>query len=157
MKIKILNEKDKNIIEIINYINNNINDDNNNNISNINSGIGDILLTKIYVNPEYINYNIKHLIDYKPYPDNLKSIKFNIQLLYKLFDKEKINIFYNNSLRIKSCLNFKKYNCNYDLSKYFKNLNIYNYEYIVIHTKLRFRKGEGFLVNYTKKFLNNFF
>jgi hypothetical protein len=63
-------------------------------VSNIASGIGDILLYKSQCDDNtIINWNIKHIIDYKPFPDNLINIKFNIELLQILFKKEQLNIF----------------------------------------------------------------
>jgi len=76
---------------IVNFISNNINYYEG--VSTA-SGLGDILLLKSSCDDNtIINWNIKHLIDYKPFPDNLINIKFNIELLQILFKKEQLNIF----------------------------------------------------------------
>lgn len=151
------NESDISILEDINYINNNIDNNNNNYISNIASGIGDILLTKIYNNPKKIYYNIKHTLNYKPYPDNLKSVIFNIILLYKLFKKKNVIIFNHNKIMLKPVLNTNLNIKNYNLFNYFNFKKKYDYKYYIIHTKIRLRKGEGHIVNNIKQFCKNLF
>ena len=89
--INILSNK---FLECIKYINNMLTE-NQYSISNIASGIGDILIYKNNNPNKKIYWNIKHLLDYKPYPDNLLNIKFNIELLLKLFGKDNIS---NNSI-----------------------------------------------------------
>lgn len=118
-------------------------------ISNIASGIGDILIQKSNYPNSKIYWNIKHLLDWKPFPDNLKNIKFNIELLLKLFDKQKIHIFYNNNVKIDqrqlSTLHFQPKLINlFNISQ-----NTYNFEYIIVHTKLRFS------CNHSKTFIQH--
>lgn len=151
------NEKKKDILSTVDFINDHLKSERTG-VSNIASGIGDILLTKLYINPEEIKWNIKHLIDYKPYPDNLTSIKFNIELLLKLFKKEQLTIFYNDTVVIQNCLNYTHLVHNYDLTPYFHNLlPKFCFEYIVIHTKVRFRKTDENIVQNTKLLFRSFF
>jgi len=136
----------------IEFINNNLvcsAKKNINNISNICSGIGDLLLYKNNYPNNKVFWNIKHLLDYKPFPDNLKNIRFNIELLLKLFNKENIEIFYNSKVKINSphlsTLCFQP-----NLINHFNiSIPIYTFKYIIIHTKLRF----GF--NQNEIFINN--
>lgn len=83
----------------IEYIYNEIKNNNISSESNINSGIGDILLYKNYCvkhkRNNKIYWNINHLLEYKPFPDNIQNIKFNIELFHILFDKDNVVIFFN--------------------------------------------------------------
>lgn len=129
-----------------------------NRVSNIASGIGDILIYKNNYPNSKVYWNIKHLLDYKPFPDNLINIKFNIELFLKLFSKENLHIFYNSNVNIQmqSC----------SLERFLPNLinsfnisqNAYNFKYIIIHTKLRFgfKESKQFILNIKLK-LKDFF
>ena len=57
----------------INYINRYINAKYTGSVSNIASGIGYILIYKNNYPNNKVFWNIKHLLDYKPFPDNLKK------------------------------------------------------------------------------------
>ena len=150
----IIENLDKKIIDNIYFINKYLYTYDNFTISNINSGIGDILLHKCSYNNSIIYWNIKHLLDYKPFPDNLLNIKFNIELLYKLFENNKIYIFYNHNVIIKALpISIK----NTFLNPYFNIKKTLDFKYIIIHTKLRLRQNEYQLVNLIKKKLEKFF
>tara|TARA_B100001094_G_scaffold241010_1_gene236785 strand:- start:2546 stop:3406 length:861 start_codon:yes stop_codon:yes gene_type:complete len=137
---------------IVNFISNNINYYEGVSIA---SGIGDILLLKSSCDDNtIINWNIKHLIDYKPFPDNLINIKFNIELLQILFKKEQLNIFYNNKCTLNNKLGHIR---SFDLTSYFTLQNEYPEKYIVIHTKLRLRRNEGNIVKKIKLALQKSF
>jgi hypothetical protein len=137
---------------IVNFISNNINYYEG--VSTA-SGLGDILLLKSSCDDNtIINWNIKHLIDYKPFPDNLINIKFNIELLQILFKKEQLNIFYNNKCTFSAKLGHMR--C-FDLTSYFTLQNEYPEKYIVIHTKLRLRHNEGNIVKKLKLALQKSF
>ena len=127
------------------------------NVSNINSGIGDILLTKIYNNPKQIYYNIKHTLVYKPFPDNLKNVIFNIKLLYNLFTKENVKVFNKDIVVSRPILNLYLNVKEYSLMNYFNIKKSIYQNYIIIHTKIRLRKGEGHIVNKIKNFCKNLF
>lgn len=145
----------------IDYINSHLTETHDNNISNIASGIGDILIYKNNYPNNKIYWNIKHLLDYKPFPDNIVNIKFNIELLLKLFDNKNLIIFYNNNVNIKQptlsklCFQPNIINC-FNISP-----NDYNFKYIIIHTKLRFgfRDSKAFILTIKsklKKFFSSF-
>ncbi len=142
----------------INYINMYIDTKCSGFVSNIGSGIGDILIYKNNYPNNKIFWNIKHLLDYKPFPDNLKNIKFNIELLLKLFGKENINIFYNNKVNIRQP-SLHKLCFQPNLINHFNiSLPIYTFKYIIIHTKLRFgfNHSKSFILNIKSK-LKDFF
>jgi len=101
-----------------------------------------------------INWNIKHILDCKPFPENLINIKFNIELFQKLFKNENLNIFYNNKYTIKHKLGHIK--C-FNLTSYFTLQNEYPEKYIVIHTKLRLRPNEENVIKQLKLALRNSF
>lgn len=145
----------------INYINKYIDAKYTGSVSNISSGIGDILIYKNNYPNNKVFWNIKHLLDYKPFPDNFKNIRFNIELLLKLFGKENIKIFYNNKVNIKQpslsklCFQPKLIN-HFNIS-----LPTYSFKYIIIHTKLRFgfNDSSSFILNIKaklKKIFSNF-
>jgi len=150
----------KNISDI-KYIISHLCKTNTTNISNIASGIGDILIYKNN-HPDYkVYWNIKHLLDYKPFPDNLKNIKFNIELLLKLFGKENIQIFYNSNVNIQPTpLHKLRFQPNL-INSFNISQNSYNFKYIIIHTKLRFasKHSKSFILNIKlklKDFFSNF-
>lgn len=150
----IIKNLDERIIDNINFINKHLDNSNKFIISNIASGIGDILLHKCSYNNSIIYWNIKHLLDYKPFPDNLVNIKFNIQLFYKLFENKDIHIFYNQNVILKPLpVNIK----NSFLVSYFNIKKTLDFKYIIFHTKLRLRKNESELVNFIKMKLAKFF
>ena len=132
-------------IEIWNEINQNKIPENKITIS---SGIGDILLNKLaIINLKFLEntnifYNASHLFDYKPFPDNITNLIFNYKLLKKLFE-DKIIIYYDKNYKLLNHYtdNFDKI-YNYDLSNYFNLEKVYNFEYLVFHTKVRFSKND---------------
>nr|QBK88464.1 MAG: hypothetical protein LCMiAC01_01410 [Mimivirus LCMiAC01] len=126
------------------------------------SGIGDILLHKLLQLsfPDKYNskffYNIAHLLDYKPFPDSVINIIFNYKLLTKLFG-DKIIIYYNKRYIVKQpSISYSKLKY-YDLSDYFNLLPKIKTEYIIIHTKVRFRNRDKHLIPVLKKKLSIFF
>lgn len=124
-------------------------------ISNINSGIGDILIFKNNFPNEKIYWNIKHLLDYKPFPSNLKNVAFNIQLLKKLFNKT--YIYYSDNINIKT-YSLLKLNYLPNLINLFDTTKLYNFKYIIFHTKLRFAKSHStFFIKNIKLKLCDFF
>jgi len=145
----------------INYINRYIDPKYTGSVSNIASGIGDILINKNNYPNNEVFWNIKHLLDYKPFPDNLKNIRFNIELLLKLFGKENIKVFYNNKVNIKQP-SLSKLCFQPNLINHFNiSLPTYSFKYIIIHTKLRFgfNDSKSFILNIKtklKKFFSNF-
>jgi hypothetical protein len=156
---------DEKYIKEINFIKQQIKD-NNYTVSNINSGIGDILLFKHYLlkenKVEHIYWNINHLIEYKPYPDCITNIIFNIKLLYMLYGKENISIFFNKKTIIQQQAPYFYRNVKIfsNLSNYIltdSNIKIYNFDYIVIHTKLRFRNQDNYLIKKIKNKLKILF
>jgi len=145
----------------INYINKYIDAKYTGSVSNIASGIGDILIYKNNYPNNKVFWNIKHLLDYKPFPDNLKNIRFNIELLLKLFGKENIKIFYNNKVNIRQP-SLHKLCFQPNLIDHFNiSLPIYTFKYIIVHTKLRFgfNHSKSFILKIKtklKKFFSNF-
>ena len=130
----------------INYINRYIDEKYTGSVSNIASGIGDILIYKNNYPNNKVFWNIKHLLDYKPFPDNLKNIRFNIGLLLKLFGKENIQVFYNSKVNMQQS-SLSKLNFRSNLINYFNiPLSTYTFKYIIVHTKLRLRSV--FKINY---------
>ena len=152
INLDILSSENK---DCINFINEYIDNSSSVSVSNVNSGIGDLLIYKNNSPNEKVFYNIKHLIDYKPFPDNLINIKFNIELLLKLFEKKNVHIFYNKHVVIRPS-NFNEiYHTN--MINYFNIKKMYNFKYIIIHTKVRFGFNSEKLVFDTKLKLRNFF
>lgn len=150
-----------NIKYYIDYINSELSETVDSCITNINSGIGDILLYKNYCVVKnydpHIFWNIKHLIDYKPYPDCITNIYFNIKLLYKLFGKSNVTIFYNTNI-VKKIPNFiKDIKVFRNLSSYFTQEKIFDKDYVVIHTKLRMRNSDAYIIDNLKSSLSSFF
>jgi hypothetical protein len=142
----------------INYINRYIDPKYTGSVSNIASGIGDILINKNNYPNNEVFWNIKHLLDYKPFPDNLKNIRFNIELLLKLFGKENIKIFYNNKVNIKQP-SLHKLCFQPNLINHF-NISppTYTFKYIIVHTKLRFpRSSSRTFIRNIKLKLQDFF
>lgn len=141
----------------IEFINNHL-VNSNKTVSNIASGIGDILLYKSNHPNSKIYWNIKHLLNYKSFPANLINIKFNIELLLKLFGKKNIEIFYNSNVKIDqehlTTLRFQPNLINlFNISQ-----NTYNFKYIIIHTKLRFSfNHSGTFIRDIKLKLKHFF
>jgi hypothetical protein len=124
-------------------------------VSNVASGIGDILIFKNNNPSDNIFYNIKHLLDYKPFPDNLINIKFNIELMLKLFGKNQLHIFYAKKVMMQLRPLYK-----IDQSNIIKNFTIskiFDYKYIIIHTKVRFGFTSETIVSNAKLALRKLF
>jgi hypothetical protein len=146
-------------INCINFINSHLDKSQNYSVSNIASGIGDILIYKNNNPDNKVFWNIKHLLDYKPFPDNLTNIRFNIELLLKLFGKENIHIFYNNNVTIRPS-HYTRIRHNPKLIDHFNiSSNTYSFKYIIVHTKLRFgfEHSESFILNIKSKLKQFFF
>jgi hypothetical protein len=142
----------------INYINKYLDETCACTVSNIASGIGDIIIYKNNYPNNKVFWNIKHLLDYKPFPDNLKNIRFNIELILKLFGKESSRIFYNNKVAIKQPSLYKLFFQPNLINHFNISLPTYTFKYIIVHTKLRFgfNDSKSFILNIKYK-LKNFF
>ena len=141
--------------DCINFINKHIDYSSTASVSNVASGIGDILIHKNNNPNAGVFYNIKHLLDYKPFPDNLVNIKFNIELLLKLFGEKNVHIFYKERVVIRQQpLHRIDYS---DMIRNFDITRTLDYKYIIIHTKVRFGFNSEKLVSNTKSALRKFF
>lgn len=145
---------DNNNRRIINYITPNITCKDL--ISNSNFGTGDILIFRSHFPNKTIIINIKQVLDYKPYPQNLENIKFIIDFLNILFGRLKFTLFYSKKINITliQCNIFQIPN----FRSLFVNDNLLiDKPYIIFHTKLRLRLQDKHIVDIIKTRLRNFF
>lgn len=105
------------------------------------SGIGDILMYKIAYPHSPININFHHISTYKPYPENIFNIVFNYELISKLF--KNVNYYYHPTYNIQYMDYSLLLTKSYDLSDYFNINSYFDFDYVVIHTKLRLSSDES--------------
>ena len=130
------------LVDCVRFINDNIDKSGVHSVSNVASGMGDMLIKRNNHPQEKVFWNMKHLFDYNKRDgdrlgDTLKNIRFKIELLRKLYDKEHVIVFYN--------VQVKLHTSGITTMRFEPSLihcfsippRRYDFKYMVIHTKLR--------------------